>query len=44
MTTEEMRQALLRAYPGLRWQRKVKEMPDGQVFVVYTRLRNTGKL
>ena len=44
MTTEQMRQALLRAYSGEGWKRKVNNMPPDQIFVVYTRLKNTGKI
>lgn len=44
MNTEQMRQALLKAYSGRRWEDRVKKMSDGQVFVVYTRLKNTGKI
>lgn len=44
MTTEQMRQALLTAYSGQKWREKVKRMSDGQVFVVYNRLKNNNKL
>lgn len=44
MNTEQMRQALLGAYPGPRWAEKVKRMSEGQVFTVYTRLKNNKKL
>jgi len=44
MTTEQMRQALLTAYSGKSWEERVKKMADGQVFVVYNRLKNAGKL
>lgn len=44
MNTEQMKQALLKAYPGNRWAEKVKKMSEGQVFTVYTRLKNAGKI
>lgn len=44
MNTEQMRQALLSAYFGPRWAAKVKAMSEGQVFAVYTRLKNENKI
>lgn len=44
MTTEQMRQALLRAYSGEGWKKKVLKMPADQIFVVYTRIKNAGKI
>ena len=44
MTTEQMRQALLRAYSGEAWKKKVIKMHTDQIFVVYTRLKNAGKI
>lgn len=44
MNTEQMRQALLRAYPSTSWKNKVTKMNEQQVFAVYTRLKNQKKL
>lgn len=44
MTTEQMRQVILGAYPGPKWADKVKKMSEGQVFAVYNRLRNANKI
>lgn len=44
MSTEQMRQALLAANYSPQWLAKVKKMPDAQVFVIYTRLKNAHKI
>lgn len=44
MSPQQMRQAILSAYPGANWPAKVSKMSDQQVFVVYTRLRNSKKI
>jgi len=37
-TLAQMRQYVYDAYPGKRWQDRVKKMSDDQIFVVYNRL------
>lgn len=44
MTVESMRSALGEVYPGDRWRRKVKEMPDAQVLAMYKRMEAAGQL
>lgn len=44
MTIEQMRQALLKVYPGRNWQQKITRASDDQVFAIFTRLRNAGKV
>lgn len=44
MNTEQMKQALLRAYSGKKWAEKVKNMSEAQTFATYNRLKNAGKL
>lgn len=44
MTTEQMRQALLKAYSGDRWKQKVIKMSEAQVFAVYTKFKNQNKI
>ncbi len=43
-TVVQMREALLNAYSGPDWPSKVKKMSDSQVFVIYTRLKASGKV
>lgn len=38
-TLAQMRQYVYDAYPGKRWQDRVKKMSDSQIFVVYTNLQ-----
>ena len=44
MTIEQMRVALLKAYPGPQWELHVAKMLDGQVIAVYNRLRANNQL
>lgn len=44
MSTEQMRQALISAYPGRQWQQKVIKMSEAQVFAVYTKFKNQNKI
>ena len=44
MTVEQMRVAITKAYPGRRWENKVKDMPDPQVVTVYLRLKANKQL
>lgn len=39
MTVEGMREALLVAYSGDKWKRKVWSMPDNQVIAVYKSIK-----
>lgn len=39
-----MRLAILRAYDGPNWERKVRNMADNQVIAVYYSFLNSGKL
>lgn len=32
------------AYPGTRWQERVKKMPDSQIIALYFRLKAKGKI
>ena len=44
MSIEEMRGEIALAYTGEKWKARVSRMGDSQVFAVYTRLSQTGKL
>lgn len=44
MSIEQMRAAITKVYPGKKWSRRVANMPDNQVLVIYNRLLNAGKL
>lgn len=44
MSTEQMRVAISKAYPGERWAEKVKNMPSQQVRATYMRLMNAKQL
>lgn len=44
MSIEQMRQAIVNAYPGGSWAQKVKNMSDNQVYATYQRLMNAKKL
>lgn len=44
MSTDEMRQALKRVYPGPKWSHKVDQMNNEQVIAVYVRLKQQNKL
>lgn len=44
MSVEQMRDALMKAYPGQRWSDKVKKMSDNQVIAVYYRMLNAKQL
>lgn len=44
MTTEEMRNRLADAYMSQNWKDKVKRMGNSQVFVVYSKFKNEGKV
>lgn len=41
---ERKREALIAAYPGPKWRRKVIAMTESQVIAVYMRLKNQGKV
>ncbi len=44
VTVEQQRQALLGAYSGPKWQKKVKKMSDAQVIAIYRRLKQQHKV
>lgn len=35
MTTYEMKEAIKKEYPGMKWQQKVAKMSDRQIYCVY---------
>lgn len=44
MTVAQMRQNLINAYPGHKWEKKVNEMTDEQVVAIHARLTLSGKI
>lgn len=44
MTVEQMRVALMKAYPGPKWERRVSGMSEAQVIRIYNRLRANNQL
>ena len=44
MTVDQMRNALIEAYPGPLWALKVKNMENRQVIAIYKNLKTKGKL
>lgn len=44
MSTEQMKVMISWAYPGNNWLFRVKQMSEAQVYSVYMRLMNSGKL
>lgn len=44
MTTEQMRAALRTVYISPNWAEKVGKMSDRQVFALYTKFLNEGKI
>lgn len=45
MTIENMREHILKQYPGAKWHAKVLAMPDNQVLAIYSRMiQNQGTL
>lgn len=42
MTTQEMRNAIEKVYPGPGWRRKVANMAEGQVIAVYLAFEKNG--
>lgn len=44
MNVDQMRVRLLSAYPGEKWEKKVKKMSDNQVIAVHQRLQAQGKI
>ena len=45
MTVENMRERILKEYPGAKWHTKVLRMKDEQVMAIYFRMvRNQGTL
>jgi hypothetical protein len=39
-----IRELVKGAYPGTAWAKKVDKMTDGQVFAIYARLKQQGKI
>ena len=44
MTIENMRDHILKQYPGAKWHVKVLAMSDNQVLAIYSRLQKQGTL
>ena len=44
MTIEQMRNALSQAYPGPKWETKVKEMNERQVVAIYRCMQEENRL
>lgn len=44
MTTDQMRNALIQAYPGPIWKKKVIAMEDRQVVAIYKTMERTDRL
>lgn len=44
MSVEQMRSLVIRAYPGPRWETKVRNMSDNQIVAMYYRLVQSGKI
>ena len=42
MTVDQMRAAIIDAYPGGKWRKKVEKMHDDQVIAVYHKFLNSG--
>lgn len=44
MTVIQMQEAILKAYPGNAWKKKVEKMKAGQIMAVYQNFLHSGKL
>lgn len=44
MNTEQMRAAVISAYPSASWKNKVKKMPEDQIAAIYLRLKAQGRV
>ena len=44
MKIDQMRDELIKAYPGPGWRMRVMEMGDRQVFAIYRSMQRTGRL
>jgi len=44
MTCDNMREQILKAYPGERWRNRVACMADRQVIAIYKNLKKRGEL
>lgn len=44
MTIDQMRNALISAYPGPKWKLKVQEMDNRQVVAIYKNMEQTDRL
>ena len=43
MTVEQMKQEILKVYPGATWQKKVEKMKAGQILAIYSKFLSEGK-
>lgn len=43
MTVEQMKQEILKVYPGEAWRRKVEKMKAGQILAIYSKFLSEGK-
>ncbi len=44
MTTPRMRELVCSVYPGEKWRKKVNSMKDPQVFAIFCKFKNEGKI
>lgn len=44
MSTELMREAIKKVYPGEKWKKKVEKMSDNQVIAIYYKMLNSREL
>jgi hypothetical protein len=44
MNNEQIRAAVMKAYPGKAWQKKVKAMDDHRLYALYKALQLQGKV
>ena len=44
MTNDQMRDKVMKAYPGDNWKQKVRRMPDDQIVAIYYRLLKSGRI
>lgn len=41
MTVNQMRMAIVEAYPNVKWKNKCETMPDNQVIAIYKRMMSS---
>lgn len=44
MSVDQMREAITKVYPAVRWQKKVAKMSDDQVMAIYFKFAQCGKM